>query len=327
MVNFKKFSLDFLFSFFILAILFLSIAVFGFYGLSIYRNDNFVGNVTTFLARWFDFPVVVFKADEIKSGLIGLNFVGLNEYENNLKGLKHFYSQTYEANLDQPSQALVLGEIRKINLDQLVENNLIKTNLIRNGIYLKPTETSQRWQTLRAGAGSDQELDKLIYSIYGLSLIDFKQNIFLPQLAMEKWQEFLFNQKNIDKLTKAEALDIKHRLDSGEDFANLAGQFSDDASGYQGGRLDYASRGIWLEEFEQAAFALKKIGETSQPVRTKFGYHLIKLNGRRFNYSTSQEEIKVSQILIAFPAPADVLARWLAGEKPKLKIIKLNKEI
>jgi len=62
-----------------------------------------------------------------------------------------------------------------------------------------------------------------------------------------------------------------------EDFANLARQFSDDpGSAKNGGELPWFGAGRMVPEFEQAAFALDKNGQVSEPLRTGFGWHVIK---------------------------------------------------
>ncbi len=78
--------------------------------------------------------------------------------------------------------------------------------------------------------------------------------------------------------SRAEALkgidEIKKRLAAGEDFADLAAEFSDCPSGQDGGDLGHFGRGAMVPEFEQAAFALD-VGKVSDTVETDFGYHLI----------------------------------------------------
>ena len=67
---------------------------------------------------------------------------------------------------------------------------------------------------------------------------------------------------------------IKEKIDKGEDFAELAREYSDDPAAEQGGDLGSFGRGQMVTEFEEAAFALNP-GEVSQPVKTRFGWHLI----------------------------------------------------
>jgi len=71
-----------------------------------------------------------------------------------------------------------------------------------------------------------------------------------------------------------EARDVLAKLRSGEPFEDMARIFSKCPSSRQGGDLGKFPRGRMDENFEEAAFALK-VGETSEPVRTRFGYHLI----------------------------------------------------
>jgi parvulin-like peptidyl-prolyl isomerase len=75
--------------------------------------------------------------------------------------------------------------------------------------------------------------------------------------------------------TLAEANMVKARLDKGEKFGEVAKQFSLCPSGKKGGDLGTFTRGKMVKEFEKAAFELQK-GQVSGPVKTQFGYHIIK---------------------------------------------------
>ena len=94
-------------------------------------------------------------------------------------------------------------------------------------------------------------------------------------------------------LTDAEALakaqDLRKRLLAGEDFAQLAQKESDDTgSAAKGGDLGFFHRGQMVPSFEQAAFALKP-GDLSEPVKSPFGYHLIKVEAKE---SRSFEDVR-----------------------------------
>jgi len=76
--------------------------------------------------------------------------------------------------------------------------------------------------------------------------------------------------------TEEEAKTILKELSSGYDFQKLAMLKSNCPSGKKGGDLGWFGHSKMVREFELAAFALKK-GEISQPVKTQFGWHIIKV--------------------------------------------------
>ena len=79
--------------------------------------------------------------------------------------------------------------------------------------------------------------------------------------------------------TEEEAKDIKTQLDLGSDFEELARTRSVDTTAKRGGDLGFFQKGQFVPEFEDKAFEMTK-GQVSEPVKSRFGYHIIKLTDR-----------------------------------------------
>ena len=96
-----------------------------------------------------------------------------------------------------------------------------------------------------------------------------------------------------DEAAAAElAAELRDRLTTGEPFADLAREFSDDpGSAPDGGELGWAGRGVYVTAFEEAAFALQP-DAVSAPVKTEFGYHLIQLQEVRPGSEQPFEEVR-----------------------------------
>ena len=75
---------------------------------------------------------------------------------------------------------------------------------------------------------------------------------------------------------QSEAIEILDKIKNGEKFGKMARQFSTDSgSAKRDGSLGYFGRGKMVKEFENAAFALQA-GQISEPIKTQYGYHIIK---------------------------------------------------
>jgi peptidyl-prolyl cis-trans isomerase C len=132
-----------------------------------------------------------------------------------------------------------------------------------------------------------------------------------------------------DKASKAAEDRIKAviaRLNKGEDFAKVAGEVTEDPSGKaNGGDLGYFTKEQMVPEFAEAAFKLDK-GQISGPVKTQFGWHVIKLEDKRIKPPPAFDEVKPQiEQFVARKAQADLVTR-LRGEAKIEKFYKPAEE-
>ncbi len=95
-----------------------------------------------------------------------------------------------------------------------------------------------------------------------------------------KASHILINQFGSDEKNLEEANKLYNRLIAGEKFSELAKEFStDQGSAKKGGDLGYFAKGMMVKEFENACFN-GKVGEVQKPIKTNYGYHIIKVTDR-----------------------------------------------
>ena len=118
-----------------------------------------------------------------------------------------------------------------------------------------------------------------------------------------------------DEQAKAKIQEIEKRLQQGEDFAALAKEFSNDpGSAGSGGDLGYAGPGVYDPAFEEALYALEK-GQVSVPVRSEFGWHLIKLLGVQAPEVPTLDSLK------------DKLLRDLKARQVEQRFVEVSKQL
>ena len=100
--------------------------------------------------------------------------------------------------------------------------------------------------------------------------------------------------------TEDEAKTVIKELGEGKDFAELAKAKSTDPNKSDGGDLGYFKKGMMVPEFETAVFAMNKGDVTKEPVKTQFGFHVIKVEDKRNAPAPDFEQVKeqVKQIVL-----------------------------
>ena len=110
---------------------------------------------------------------------------------------------------------------------------------------------------------------------------------------VKSFQEYTeVNASHILVKTKNEAISIINKLKSKSQFSDLAKTFSIGPSGKNGGNLGWFGPGQMVKEFEKAAFLIEKGNISQKPIKTKFGFHVIKVNDIRNAKPKKLYEIK-----------------------------------
>ena len=117
--------------------------------------------------------------------------------------------------------------------------------------------------------------------------------------------------------TEKEAREVIKQLEKGADFADLANKLSEN-KGLEGGDLGYFTRELMVPEFSEAAFRMKE-GEISKtPVKTQFGWHVIKAGPRRLTEVPSFEEMEKE---LTQMQASEAVEEIVTGLRKKAKIV------
>ncbi|MDD5131625.1 MAG: peptidylprolyl isomerase [bacterium] len=122
---------------------------------------------------------------------------------------------------------------------------------------------------------------------------------------------------------KSQAEQALAQLKKGADFGQLAKELSiDSSSSKTGGEMEYFGKGEMVPDFEKGAFALTTPGQLSEPIKTAFGYHIIKLIAKKAAGEKSFEEAKAEVERVVEKSKFD---QWLESLKKKWHV-KINYE-
>ncbi|MCR4402240.1 MAG: peptidylprolyl isomerase [Firmicutes bacterium] len=199
-------------------------------------------------------------------------------------------------------------------LAQMIREELITQGAAKYGIQVTDEDVAAEIDDLKAQFGSDASLEQAL-SQYGMTMDDLRHqikiNLLLEAIASkdvtvgdDEVKKYYDEHKEDFKepeevkarhiLVKDEktANEIRKELAGGADFAELAKAKSEDpGSKDKGGDLGYFQRGAMDPAFEKVAFELK-IGETSGPVKSSFGYHIIRVEDKKPERVPSLEEVR-----------------------------------
>ena len=200
---------------------------------------------------------------QLRAGLAGSGFVTdaqVDAFARLEKQTRDFATLTFKAD---PALAKVTDEEIKAHYDEHAKEFMSPDQVVIDYLELKKSSFFDQVSV------KDDELQEAYQKEVG-SLAEQRR---AAHILIE------VNDKMNDAQAKAKIEELQQRLGKGEDFAKLAKEFSQDpGSANNGGDLGFAGPGVYDPDFETALYALNK-DQVSAPVKTTYGWHLIKLLG------------------------------------------------
>ena len=199
--------------------------------------------------------------------------------------------------LGQRGQSYNNPEGRKIILEQLIGNKLLLLDARRNLLEAEPEFKAQlakvKDQMLASYAGER--------AISSVTVSDKDARDYYDANVDKFVSEESVNASHILVDTEESALEILAKINAGEiSFEDAAAQYSSCPSKANGGNLGDFGRGQMVAEFDTAVFEMAEGEITAAPVKTQFGYHLIKLNAKKAPEAMPYDEIadEIKQALL-----------------------------
>jgi len=212
---------------------------------------------------------------------------------------------------------------RKEMLDTMVIRELILQKASKDGIDKGP-EIEEKLRELKKRLIVESFLKKKVETDAQVSDADLKK--FYDQ-NIEKFKTGeQIRASHILVKTEKEAKDVQAQLKAGAKFEELAKKFSVDSSSAKGGDLGWFGKGAMVPVFEKAALALKE-GQISDVVKSDFGYHIIKLTGKRAAGTRPFDEVKDQIKAAIMPGKQQEVFQKIKDELKKSAKITLKEDV
>ena len=190
---------------------------------------------------------------------------------------------------------------------RLIPSNILESR-VTSSLFLSEYELIQKFRDkhmhatvsyLMADASDFAPDDSEVTEDQLLAYFNDNPHEFIKVPEQRSFEYVLFSTARTaaDSVRSAERLEqVVNQLENGVPFDQVARSYSDDPSAEKGGDLGFISRGMMVPEFEEAAFSTP-IGETTGPVKTRFGHHIIKVTDHR-TVGGELTEVRARHILI-----------------------------
>ncbi|MCT4565963.1 MAG: peptidylprolyl isomerase [Maledivibacter sp.] len=293
------------------------------------------------------------KVDENVVAKVNDKEIDHETFKKNFSIVEKRYTELYTENIwsQEIEGKTVLEIVRDQVLEKLIIEELIKEEIAKKEIAIEDTEIEETYNSFKERLEEDEELKKF-YEENNLDEKFVKEQIRMDALV-DEYEKSLYeelglnDQEKLDELTKNYVVQVsaKHilveneesakelitKIKAGEDFTELAKENSKDPSVKENnGDLGYFSRGMMVPQFEQAAFSME-VGDISEPVKTNYGYHIIKLEAKKtledLKEEISEEELAVEKQNIEPIVKKEKLLEKIEELKGKAKIEKFEENL
>ncbi len=274
----------------------------------VYRGSE--NPIVVTLATVFQVPVARVNGDPIL----------YSEYMNDLRSLRTFYEENKTQatfTKEQQSDQVLSRLIAKILVEQTAREFTVVVN--------DEDREKAKKDILSRFDNDEQKLTEDLKKNLGITLPEFYRTVMEPTLLEKKVGEnfslnsdvkysayndeqikarhilFSLNAGESDAKVKAKAKQVLDQIKKGGDFAALAKQHGSDGTKDAGGDLGWFGKGEMVPEFEAAAFSLKKGELAKEPVKSQFGYHIIRVDDMRTakNFSNfMNDRLKKSELKV-----------------------------
>lgn len=249
--------------------------------------------------------------------------ISLEDFNKNLALIIIDYEKEFGENIlekDDGTGKTLLESVKKQILDKLVMNEILLQEAAKNEITASDEKIEEAFTAFREFKENDEQFKNSLDE-HGVSdefikkqieqdyIIEQYMSFFIENTTVTEEEARKFYDDNPEYFNTEEvkashilindeelANEIRARIEKGEDFKELAMQYSEDPGSKElGGDLGFFGRGRMIPEFEEAAFSLE-IGEVSAPISSMFGYHIILLEDR-ITEILEFDEVKESIVL------------------------------